>query len=87
MIENSWRASYETAVLETEPNKLEARVKEAEHAISARFASLNGHISGGELLAMRDAISALQAMKRGREQKRNSSPITAKRTYRIVTMM
>ena len=60
---NSWRELYRGAILELDPELLQARVKAAEDAIDAR-ASLNGDIPSGERLALQDAINTLSVLKR-----------------------
>jgi hypothetical protein len=72
MLENSWRALYEIAVLELDPSKFEACVKEVEHAISAHLASRAGQISREELLALQDASSTLRVLKLDRVRNANS---------------
>jgi hypothetical protein len=68
MEENRWRSLYKTAVLEVNPNKLEACVKTAEAAISKRFASLDDYLFKDERLAMQDALSQLRALKQEWEE-------------------
>ena len=65
MIENNWRELYRAAVLELDPNKRRARMKEAEDAIRAR-ASADFDVSGGERTAIQDAMDALSVLKKGR---------------------
>jgi len=62
MVENNWRALYKAAVLETDPVKLELRVKAVEDAIRARQ-SLDGQVSGDERAAMKDALDSLGVLK------------------------
>jgi hypothetical protein len=62
MFENNWRALYKAAVLETDPVKLELRVKVVEEAIRARQ-SLDGQVSSEERAAMRDALDSLGVLK------------------------
>jgi hypothetical protein len=59
-----WRELYRAAILEVNRELLQARVKTAEDVIHAR-ASLNGDIPGGERIAMQDALSTLNILKRG----------------------
>jgi len=54
MVENNWRALYKAAILETDPVKLELRVKAVEDGIRARQA-LDGQVSSGERAEMKDA--------------------------------
>ena len=58
MVENNWRALYKAAVLETDPVKLELRVRAVEDAIRARQ-SLDGEVSSEERAAMKDALDSL----------------------------
>ena len=58
MLENNWRALYKAAVLETDPVKLELRVRAVEDAIRARQ-SLDGEVSSEERAAMKDALDSL----------------------------
>jgi hypothetical protein len=62
MVENNWRALYKAAVLETDPVKLEFRVKEVEDAIRARQ-SLDGQVPSEERAAMKDALDSLGVLK------------------------
>jgi hypothetical protein len=62
MVENNWHALYKAAVLETDPVKLELRVKAVEDAIRARQ-SLDGQVSSAERAAMKDALDSLGVLK------------------------
>ncbi len=62
MVENNWRALYKTAVLETDPVKLDLRVKAVEDAIRARQ-SLDGEVSTAERAAMKDTLDSLGVLK------------------------
>jgi hypothetical protein len=62
MFEDNWRALYKAAVLETEPVKVELRVKAVEDAIRARQ-SLDGQVSSEERAAMREALDSLGVLK------------------------
>src|SRR5579863_3846078 len=62
MFENNWRALYKAAVLETDPVKLELRVKAVEDAIRVRQ-SLDGQVSIEERAAMREALDSLGVLK------------------------
>ncbi len=66
MTEYPWWESYKFAVLETDKKKLRDRVIAAEQAIRAR-ASLDGQVSGDERIAIQDAMSALQMLRRESE--------------------
>jgi hypothetical protein len=61
MVENNWRALYK-AILETDPVKLELRVKAVEDAIRARQA-LDGQVSSEERAEMKDALDSLGVLK------------------------
>jgi hypothetical protein len=63
MADNHWRALYQAAVFEVDPEKVEARAKAAELAINAHVFSDYQHISGDERLAMEHALLALDALK------------------------
>jgi hypothetical protein len=63
MVETQWRALYKAAILELDPKQLEARVKAAEDAISARAAS-EARITREERRAMDDALCVLRTLKR-----------------------
>jgi len=67
MTEYPWWEPYKFAVLETDRKKLKDRVDAAERAIRAR-ASLNGQVSSDERIAIQDAMSALQMLRRESEQ-------------------
>ncbi|HWO32374.1 MAG TPA: hypothetical protein VNO32_26560 [Candidatus Acidoferrum sp.] len=60
-----WRNLYLVAVLETDADKLVARVNSAEAVIRARSA-LDGEISSEEQTALQKALSALSVLKRER---------------------
>jgi hypothetical protein len=62
MFENDWRALYRASVLETDPVKLELRVKAVEDAIRERQA-LDGQVSSEERVAMKDALDSLGVLK------------------------
>lgn len=62
MFEGNWRALYKAAVLETDPAKLELRVRAVEDAIRARQ-SLNGQVSSGERAEMKDTLDSLGVLK------------------------
>jgi hypothetical protein len=65
MVESEWRALYKAAILELDPEQLQARVKAAEDAINAR-ASGDARIARDERRAMDDALSALRVLKQKR---------------------
>ena len=58
MVENNWRVLYKAAILETDPVRLELRVKAVEDAIRARQA-LDGQVSSGERAEMKEALDSL----------------------------
>jgi hypothetical protein len=62
MVENNWRALYKAAILETDPVKLELRVKAVEDGIRARQA-LDGQVSSAERAEMKDALDSLGVLK------------------------
>lgn len=62
MLENNWHALYKAAVLETDPVKLELRVRAVEDAIRTRQ-SLDGEVSSEERAAMKDALDSLGVLK------------------------
>jgi hypothetical protein len=62
MVENNWRALYQAAVLETDPVKLELRVRAVEDAIRARQ-WLDGQVPDEERVAMKDALDSLGVLK------------------------
>jgi hypothetical protein len=61
MVESEWRALYRAAILELEPKRLQARVREAEDAIKARASS--ARVPPGERKEMDDALSTLRVLK------------------------
>ncbi len=67
MNEYPWWEPYKFAVLETDRNKLKDRVIAAEQAIRERV-SLDGQVSSEERIAVQDAMSALQMLKRESER-------------------
>lgn len=66
MPEINWRDLYRAAILELDPAILTVRVKAAQDAIKARLA--DGQIPREERIAIQDASSALNVLKRGRGQ-------------------
>lgn len=62
MVESEWRALYRAALLELDPRQLQARVRAAEDAISARARS--ARVPLGERKEMDDALSTLRVLKR-----------------------
>jgi hypothetical protein len=61
---SQWRELYRVALLELDLDKLGERVKAAAQAIRAR-ALLDGGILNDERIAIHDAMSALNVLKRG----------------------
>jgi hypothetical protein len=57
-----WWSLYRDAVLETDPAKVEERIREAEEAIGAR-SSLSGQLPASEQSALEDACNRLQILK------------------------
>jgi hypothetical protein len=62
MVENNRRALYKATVLETDPVKLELRVKAVEDAIRTRQ-WLDGQVPDEERVAMKDALDSLGILK------------------------
>jgi hypothetical protein len=62
MVESLWRALFKAAILELDPEQLQARVKAAEEAISARVSS-DVPVSRDERRAMDEALSTLRLLK------------------------
>ncbi|HEY4948879.1 MAG TPA: hypothetical protein VIH88_00970 [Candidatus Acidoferrales bacterium] len=62
---NHWRELYRAALLELDLNKLRERVKAADEAIRVRV-SFDGEIPIDERIALRDAMNALNVLKRAR---------------------
>ena len=62
MTENSWRALYQAAVFEVDPEKVGGRAKAAELAINAHVFSDYQHISRDERADMTRALSALDVL-------------------------
>jgi hypothetical protein len=63
MVESQWRTLFKAAILELDPNQVQARVKAAEEAIYAR-ASRDSRIPRDERRAMDDALCTLRVLKR-----------------------
>jgi hypothetical protein len=63
MAESRWRALYKAAILELDPEQLQARVKAAEDAINA-YVSSHAQIPRDERKALDDALSTLGVLKR-----------------------
>jgi hypothetical protein len=63
MVESKWRTLYKAAILELDPDEIQARVKAAEEAIHAR-ASSGYRIARDERQAMDDALCTLRILKR-----------------------
>ena len=63
MFESEWRTLYRAAILELDPKRLQARVKAAEDAISARKSS-DAQVPRDERREMDDALSTLRLLKR-----------------------
>ena len=61
MAESSWQALYKAALLELDPNQLQARVKAAEDAINAR--ARDSRVQRNERLAMEEALFTLRVLK------------------------
>lgn len=63
MADSQWRALYQAAVFEVNPEKVQARAKAAELAINAHVFSDHQHISGAERSDMLHALTALGVLK------------------------
>jgi hypothetical protein len=61
MVENQWRALYRAAILELDPQLLQARVNAAEEAIHAR-ASSGARVSRDERREMEAALSTMRIL-------------------------
>ena len=62
MVENNWRELYKASVLETDPVKLELRVKAVEDAIRARQRQ-DSQVSEEERATMKDALDSLGVLR------------------------
>jgi hypothetical protein len=78
MPENHWRALYQAAVFEVDPEKVGARAEAAELAINARVFT-GQDISGGERADMQHALSALGVLKLESEERAIGERKRAKR--------
>jgi hypothetical protein len=65
MVESQWRVLFKAAILELDPEQLQARVKAAEDAINSRVSS-DVPVSRDERRSMDDALSTLRVLKRKR---------------------
>lgn len=63
--DDRWLTLYQAAVLETDSNKLNARIQAAEDAINAR-SLLDGKASREERAALENALAALAVLRRER---------------------
>lgn len=64
MVANQWRALYKAALLELDPEQLQARAKSAEDAIHARMS--DAQVPRDERIAMDEALLTLSIL-RGRK--------------------
>ncbi len=60
----SWQDLYVKALLELDPHKLPARIKEAEQAIASRNASLDLARDSDEFQRLSDAMNNLSVLRR-----------------------
>ncbi len=60
----NWRALYEAAVLELDPEKIPARIAEAQCAIMDRIEDLNHSSDGSESEALMNALTVLQDLRK-----------------------
>jgi len=63
MSEHPWRALYQAAILELDPEKIAARATAAEISINAHVFADYQHINADERTAMERALSALDALR------------------------
>ena len=63
MTEHPWRALYQTAILELDPEKIAARATAAEISINAHVFADYQHIDASERADMERALSALDALR------------------------
>ena len=61
MVEYQWRTLYKAALLELDPEQLQARIRAAEDAIHARGADARTHRN--ERIAMEEALLTLRILK------------------------
>jgi hypothetical protein len=80
MPENHWRALYQAAVFEVDPERVAARAAAAELAINAHVFDGQQHISGAERADMKHALSALSVLKIESEE---SAIVERKRAEKI----
>jgi hypothetical protein len=66
----TWEELYRAAILETNDTLLGQRIDAAEAAIGARLneLALNGHASGEERCAIRDALNGLRVVRSERQR-------------------
>lgn len=62
MVESQWRALYKAAILELDPEQLQARSKAAEDAIRERISG--ERVPHNERVAMEEALLTLSILKR-----------------------
>ncbi len=63
MAEHPWRALYQAAILELDPEKIAARATAAEISINAHVFADYQHIDAAERTEMERALSALDALR------------------------
>jgi len=63
MSEHPWRALYQAAILELDPEKIAARATAAEISINAHVFADYQHIDAAERTEMEHALSALDALR------------------------
>jgi hypothetical protein len=79
MPENHWRALYQAAVFEVDPEKVGARAEAAELAINTHVFAGQQHISGDERADMQHALSALGVLKLESEESAIANAIAPNR--------
>ena len=60
----NWRALYEAAVLELDPEKIPARIAEAQRAVMDRMEDLNRSSDGAESQALMNALNVLRDLRK-----------------------
>lgn len=60
----NWRVLYEAAVLELDPEKIPARIAEAQRAVMDRIEDLNRTSDGAESEALMNALNVLRDLRK-----------------------
>jgi hypothetical protein len=77
MAEHPWRALYQAAILELDPEKIAARATAAEISINAHVFADYQHIDAVERTDMERALSALDALRLDGSRTRSKPPRAA----------